>query len=760
MDPEERNIGEVFFGIYKIPVYQRPYSWDIEQVKQLLDDFDASFSKYEKADKNDEQSTKDRFAFFVGTLFLQYQGITRGTYPNYVVVDGQQRITTITLLLMVILNKLYMPLQSTKTEQETINNIENLLWKKLERKNNKDDRELELGNIDKKILTKLFDTLFEHKDIIAFAKEQLETANEIEKKLLYNLILIDEHMGKYNIEKMCDYYDYIKIHVCFITIEVTTEIQKLFNIFESINSKGKPLDELDLIKSYIFQLIPQKDYNEYLDIWGELIEGTNDNLMDYLTVYVRGNIAYYIYSIKLKTFKYLVDNGLENYYATTNNTETVKSFIKDLKKNMKYYRMLSNISELEKMKGITKKIASIFAMNELADYKHTRALYFKLLTMFANNQVETSIFENIAEAAFKFILTFQSVSSRESKYTITTFVKVENLIYGKNKIDKVCMVSILSIFDKTIGDNVITTESLRNAIVSELTYKKSKKVLKVILSYLEALDADGKIQYDKLLCVLRANKELHLDHISPLKPDKKEKDFYYYFELQNGKIYLKEGNDFVVDKGAHEFQAEDFYDKYLNVIGNIRLAWSSENEHKSNHIFVLKDTNEKFHLNNQISKRMSGIVNRILYSGLILSKDNINIGGKIKAENVKEIKSYDKKIEYKNFVPISFTFLDSSYVLAKDNYRNLLSQVVDVIYELDHNTLQGLAKKRYAPMQSNRTYITTDFSSLKRPYRIADNIYVETNLSSEYVVKLVYLLVREVGLNESDLCISLQEQEN
>jgi len=84
--PEAKNISKIFGdadSYYLIPDYQRPYSWKDEQIEQLWDDI---YSAMESGDES----------YFLGPLIL----IKRGGYLE--VVDGQQRLTTLTILFCVL----------------------------------------------------------------------------------------------------------------------------------------------------------------------------------------------------------------------------------------------------------------------------------------------------------------------------------------------------------------------------------------------------------------------------------------------------------------------------------------------------------------------------------------------------------------------------------------------------------------------------------------------------------------------------------
>jgi len=183
LNPEEFNIDNIFKGKYKIPIYQRPYSWGKDEVVQLLTDIEKTYNIYKRSNIENENINNEEMILFTGTLFIKTEKNIKNTYTEYDIVDGQQRITTITLILMVLLNYLY----KIKSEDDAVKEIENYLWKKIDRKREKKLRVLTLGNIDQKIMVELFDKLFAKNDIIEFAKEKINnpSINDVEKNLFF-----------------------------------------------------------------------------------------------------------------------------------------------------------------------------------------------------------------------------------------------------------------------------------------------------------------------------------------------------------------------------------------------------------------------------------------------------------------------------------------------------------------------------------------------------------------------------------------------
>jgi len=95
--PQSLSLFKMMSGtdVYKIPEYQRPYSWEDTQVEKLWDDIYESYQNY-KDNCNRGEANVVR-SYFLGSLIIVSKG--KGIEE---VVDGQQRLTTLTILLKVI----------------------------------------------------------------------------------------------------------------------------------------------------------------------------------------------------------------------------------------------------------------------------------------------------------------------------------------------------------------------------------------------------------------------------------------------------------------------------------------------------------------------------------------------------------------------------------------------------------------------------------------------------------------------------------
>jgi len=118
------------------------------------------------------------------------------------------------------------------------------------------------SSIENKVLKKLFGTAFQNPSNYQRQLESLlvdSELNVIEKNLVEVAAFLYKQFDsliKNDIKKIRNITNFVLYQVSVISIIVKESNQRVFSIFESINSKGKQLDEIDLIKTYIFSQIP------------------------------------------------------------------------------------------------------------------------------------------------------------------------------------------------------------------------------------------------------------------------------------------------------------------------------------------------------------------------------------------------------------------------------------------------------------------------------------------------------------------------
>ncbi|MGL2813923.1 GmrSD restriction endonuclease domain-containing protein [Helicobacter pylori] len=219
---------------FVIPIYQRLYSWEKEQCEQLWDDII-------KIGGNDKAN-----GHFIGSILYVLDGNTPSS--PLLIIDGQQRLTTITLLLIALRNHSSDEVKRKEIESYLINS-------------NKDgDKKfrLILSESDKDTLLSLID------------KNKREPSKP-SLKIMENFKLFEKWIRK-NTDKLETIFKGLeKLMIVWIALKKEKDDPQL--IFESMNSKGIELTQTDLIRNYIImETEVEKQENFYNQYWRAMEE--------------------------------------------------------------------------------------------------------------------------------------------------------------------------------------------------------------------------------------------------------------------------------------------------------------------------------------------------------------------------------------------------------------------------------------------------------------------------------------------------------
>ena len=203
---KELSIAQIYNGdkaTYEVPIYQRNYAWEKDEISALIQDvYDAC--------------SVDKAIYFIGTLVTFHKGD-----QVYEVIDGQQRLTTINL----ILNALHIPLN-------------NKLTYRARKKSN--------------------DTI---KSIPAFEVDEKDYG--IMNGFKYTKDVIGEIVPKMNQEKFKNYFQH---NVHLIHYQVPKDID-LNHYFEIMNSRGEQLEKHEIIKARLIEKLGEDDRATFNRLW-------------------------------------------------------------------------------------------------------------------------------------------------------------------------------------------------------------------------------------------------------------------------------------------------------------------------------------------------------------------------------------------------------------------------------------------------------------------------------------------------------------
>ncbi|MCD8098170.1 MAG: DUF4268 domain-containing protein, partial [Lachnospiraceae bacterium] len=237
-----------------IPVYQRNYDWRTENCKQLYDDLI-------KVIKNNRQS------HFFGSLVSVYN--PSGRNSEFLVIDGQQRLTTVSLLFLAMYNLMKNAVVKPQDESLPDQLYEDFLVDKYQ----PEEKRIKLKPVknDQKAFGKLFS------DPSEYVRGSNLTAN-------YNYFYERIQKQEITIDELFDAICRLEI----ININLNNDDNPQL-IFESLNSTGLDLSEGDKIRNFILMGLPSKEQNEYYEKYWNQIEictkyDVSSFIRDYLSV--------------------------------------------------------------------------------------------------------------------------------------------------------------------------------------------------------------------------------------------------------------------------------------------------------------------------------------------------------------------------------------------------------------------------------------------------------------------------------------------
>ena len=252
---------------YEVPKYQRDYSWDKEQWSDLWYDL--------------MQMIEEKDSHYMGYLVLQ-----TADDKNYQIIDGQQRLTTLCVLILAVVDTLLKLPGTDKEKEDNEKRAANI-------------RSTYIGNMDMLTLTSV-NKLVLNRNNDHFYRTYLSTLQEMPKrglkaseKLLKSAFeTFKAYLGAQykTAEELVIFVDNLVNNIVFTVITVTDELNA-FKVFETLNARGVQLSSSDLLKNYIFSVantndLHQTKLDELENMWAEIADILKESqISDYLRFY-------------------------------------------------------------------------------------------------------------------------------------------------------------------------------------------------------------------------------------------------------------------------------------------------------------------------------------------------------------------------------------------------------------------------------------------------------------------------------------------
>jgi uncharacterized protein with ParB-like and HNH nuclease domain len=238
------NGGDIHF---RLPYFQREYAWKLENWQVLWNDIQDLYNIY---------SNEKPPEHFMGSLVVINEGTAHGTIPVFKLVDGQQRLTTISLLLCALADLI-------KDRQPALHN-------RIRKYITNPD---EVGELQTKLLpTSKYGDRDAYLSIIKGIHSEETNGSQLPDAYQYYRSLMQQGLQNGEIDAERLFLVIINsLQVVFINLN---NDERPYQIFESLNAKGKDLTQADLVRNYIAMKLPENRQQEIFENHWSKIENS------------------------------------------------------------------------------------------------------------------------------------------------------------------------------------------------------------------------------------------------------------------------------------------------------------------------------------------------------------------------------------------------------------------------------------------------------------------------------------------------------
>lgn len=672
---------------FVIPVYQRSYTWKTENCKQLFDDLIKVVREHRKS-------------HFFGSIVSVHNPDAKGGHNEFLVIDGQQRLTTVSLLLLAMYNLIKKSIVVTAKASLGEQIYETYLVDKWQ----DDDTRIKLKPVkdDKEAFDRLFG------DEADYINGSNLTSNY---KFFYERIQKEEI-------SVSELYDAIcRLEIISITLNQDDNPQL---IFESLNSTGVALSEGDKIRNFILMGLPSKEQNDYYEkYWSRIEQCTNNDVSlfvrDWLSV--RQQITPAISRIYYTFKQYVFDEKAE-----------AESLLTDLLSYAKRYRILLRGDSCNKSLN-----ACITRLNRL-ETTVTRPFFLEVLRLYDDRKLTkdevTSIF-----------LTTETYLFRRSICDLPT-----------NTLNKIFL---------TLHKDIVRLDGTEDDYVAKFKYVLlSKKERARFPSDNEFAEAFATRQIYQMNSKNKVYVLERLENYGTIE----DKDIYRHVddgEYSIEHIMPQHLSNAWIDMLGENYIA--IHEEWLHRIANLTLtAYNSKysnspfSEKKTmDHGFM----DSGIRMNQEIARYEKWTIDEIKDRSEKLTQRALTIWQLpttdfAPAEQPMDTYSLDDDIDLSGRVIARFTFHNAEQPVT--SWIEMFESVVKSLHTEDETVLSKLA---YGESDNDiAVYVSNDPDKLRSACQIGNGLYVEKNTSTATKLAILRKLFKLYGVDPADLIFTLRDE--
>ena len=351
---------------FLIPEYQRPYSWTENETKTLFYDL-LEFTENETKRNTDVEGT-----YFLGSI-VSYEN----EEGNQEIIDGQQRITSLFLLLRAIYTKLTSYEKKTVEQENFIRQIQPALWK----------QEKLTGEVD-------------YTSVLIHSKVIDNEGNKILQDILETGVADSQATDNYSknyilfqklFDKLCELSPTLMLEFIYYTLNravifpIKTDSQDdALSVFSTLNDRGLPLSEADIFKAKMYNRIKKEYKKMFIRQWKNLSERAT-----YAKEDVKQLFSYYMFYLRaLEKDTATTTLGLRRFYSKGGFTRLYKAnLLKHLDQILDLWVVMNRRESIDE-KPWTENIQIIKILDTLSAYPNESWKYPVVVYYLAHGEKE------------------------------------------------------------------------------------------------------------------------------------------------------------------------------------------------------------------------------------------------------------------------------------------------------------------------------------------------------------------------------------
>lgn len=688
MNLDKKNLGNLLADngeIFIVPLFQRSYKWDESRWEDLFDDI---IRLYDNEDSH-----------FMGSLVLQDIGVDN---KKTLVIDGQQRLTTLSLLLIALakyikINNVEQYLYETTIKNRLIatnstgsnNSVRIILSNK------------ENNNSDYKILINNF---FEN------SNNNFNVNSDLSKCYNYYLKKIENYFNEELGEDVSikDYviklYDIVSIKLKFVIIRLDKDEDPNM-IFETLNTRGTDLEDGDLVRNFIFMQNIENIENIYNDSW------------DPLEKYFESNDITHTFSDFLKYFLYANQDDaktiknqhfyteIKKYLTPFMNNDSLPELLKNISNYKNYFDIIINPNSINKYSKNFQNCLNIFIYSNSFVYT---PVFLKLIDLIENNKIDKNLLETIMQLISSYALRLIINGKKAPNKLIPELVSIITSYSEKEEDEKDendLLLEIESAFHRQKSSPFYNDERFIDFFIHNSVYTKKKGAfIKFIL--LLIIGSNSEVAHNPITTI----DNLTLEHIFPQKSNLWNKDL-------------------------SEEEISVIKNEYLNTFGNLTLVTQKLNIIMSNNRFNIKkeklnawtlcpDDRQKYFSENCSEWNKDTIISR----SEDIARKIIEIfpGPKLKVEDIKT----------------NFNVIIGEETVKGKNQKNVYIATIEKLHEYADNNLWRSLNIKGCALQDKQSFSKSQITNIIE----IDNIFITYHASMVDKIKKIEKISRYLNI--------------